>query len=493
MLHVPALKPDQESFDGSQDALLHPRLQTGSHSLPLSHTAAPGAVADSSGNAADEQPDPAHILDHTLAKDAVTSLHIEDDEQRQKLLAYSHSQICDIIPDYLRFIKAQQDKYAALLKTNRQRHLFAATAQAYFDQAPARARTLRDTRIGQFQRETIERQNSEFRARALRPETIMDDNAQAQYRDMILHNIELLLADAPSEERETALDAASRELYQEIIDARLSLAPASVAPLLASPAVRRVLPRDILAHYRATVENAVLRDTLIKKANAWVAQDIAPGAAKQMAADQYADPETQSTLITLFTTARTNFFRKRYLKTFLDAEAAWNALKSGEYNPAFLPAQVKNGDQDLFECVMFLLAERERRGGLDPLPDYDFALRFFTEFAPEKTAEHLSQPGNVYAFIKKVGGFESPLYTSLLHLLLGRLTRQEQNRFICLTQARDTYVDKHGEDTDREPEKLNQFIDACDTVRRLRLKESNREEMDVVEMRGIIEECLLFF
>ncbi len=126
MLHVPALKPDQESFDGSQDALLHPRLQTGSHSLPLSHTAAPGAVADSSGNAADEQPDPAHILDHTLAKDAVTSLHIEDDEQRQKLLAYSHSQICDIIPDYPRFIKAQV--YRGLLDTSAGEHAARMTA-----------------------------------------------------------------------------------------------------------------------------------------------------------------------------------------------------------------------------------------------------------------------------------------------------------------------------------------------------------------------------
>ncbi len=496
MLQVPTLKPDQNPFDLNLTYPLHPSLSAGGHILSISPASLNAAPPTPDSVTADDNSDLMTLLDHTLVKEAITNLHIEDDQKSQNLLAYSHSQICDIVPDYLRFIKAQRDKYNTRLKTNRQRHLFATIAQAYFDRAQSRAQTLRDKRIRQFRRETIKRQNEEFFARALRPENIMDDHLQSQYRDMILHNIEFLLADASPDDREAALADAGRELYGAIIDARLSRDPASVAPLLDSSAVQRVFPGDVLAAYRTTMENAILRGELEVKAGEWVAREVAVSDAKRMAVEQYADTETRAMLLDMFSRAKINSFRKQCLQILFSAEMAWNDIKAKGYDMESPSRVIRNGDQALWDCIMRLLAARERRGGGPQVPEYCFVLGFIEEFTPESAAKSLARKEKAYELIEKSGGFESSLYAALVRLLLGKLTPADRNWFDCLLHARDWYIGKNGMSEESVPEKdgkINRFINNCDTVRRLRLQKHDCEEMDPVEMHEIVDRCLSAF
>ncbi len=505
MLSVPELKPDQEPFNPDAFYPVHPSLKAGNHALPIA--SAPFApVAPATPEEGDSLSSPASLreeenaastraLDHALVKEAITSLHLEDDSETEKLRAYAREQICDIVPDYARFVASQKDKYANLLKTNTQRHFFRQVASSYFARASERSYGIRNAVIRRFQKEVIEKQNQEFLARALRPENLMNDALQTQYRDMILHNLELLLPDAPADERRAALDAACRELYIKIMDKRLAVSPHSLEPILGSPAVKRVFSGDELRTYRESMRKAISSQLLSKKALLWVQDDVSPEEAKRMAGVKHADDDERKSLLRFFEQHRHTRNRKRFLQTILDLDNAWRALREAEYNPAAIPDWVKNGDSGLFECVVRTLAVHEKNGGLHPAPDYLDLIEFIKSFDPHAVADRFADAGTVYTFVDRLGGPDSAAFLAVLRLLLSKSTEADRNWFAGLASAYEGYCSEHDVvmDDEGERDRINSFVGMFDECRRLKLLRDEREELDPLEVRGLIDDCLAAF
>jgi hypothetical protein len=506
MLPVPALKPDQEPFTPDAAHPVHPLLKSGNHTLPIARApfasaipgeSAPGS-APSSSHASPLSPREegnavlARALDHALVKEAITSLHLEDDLQTEKLRAYTHTQICDIVPDYARFVAAQRDTYANLLKTNTQRHFFQQAASSYFARAAERSHALRNARIRQFQKETIEKQNQEFLARALRPENLMNDSLQTQYRDMILHNLELLLADAPADERQSALDAACRDLYIKVMDKRLAVDPHSLESILGSSAVKRVLSREELSIYRETTRKAISSQLLSKKALAWAQDGVSPKEAKSMAWAQHSDEVERDTLFDFFEQHRYNLNRKRFLQTILDIDSAWRVLKNAGYAPAAIPDWVKNGDPGLFACMTRTIAVHEKNGGLHPTPEYVDFIEFTSSFDPHATAQHLADAQNVYALVDTLGDPDSPAFLAVLRLLLGKSTPADRNWFATLSCAHTEYCAAADGELlrDQSRDRINSFLEMLDKCRSVKLQREKREELDPLEIRTLVRDCL---
>lgn len=500
MLKVPELQPHQEPFDPGAVYPRHPDLNVGNHALTVSRKNPDSAIrfddipaAPDTSQLGDEDAALDRILDNTLVKEAITSLHIEDDREREKLLAYEPAQICDIVPDYVKFAAAQKKKFDNMLRNNNQRHFFNQATASYFSLARPRAYALRTSRILHLQQETIEKQNREFLARALRPENITNDLLQTQYRNMILHNLDLLVADRPAEERQKILDEAGKDFYSKIMDARLAVNHSSLKPMLDSPAIRRVFSKDELDKYRGAMKAAAANKEISATAFYWVEKGITPDDVGSAAEKRYSNPEEQKQAIELYTRFRYNAKRGVLLRAILDMDKAWRVVKEAEYDFSVIPEWVKNGDSELYAFIVETLDARETAGGIAPEPKRTRLCQFVGEFSPSASAESLARRSTLYTLVRDLGGPDSDAFQTVLRLLLGKTTLADRNWFDALEYARRLFT-LTKEDMDSLPDEREEaFLAMFDKARRLKLERDEVDELDPLAIDELARKCLAIF
>ncbi len=490
MLQIPELKPGQTPFDPALTGLFN----TDSSEQKLLYPARANANASSKNAAAEQSPE--NLLKHLLVKDSLTSLHREDDEETGKLLAYTGTQIQDLVPDQKRFLKAQENKYLAIFQEEGLRRLFQEMSRGYFSQALAQAEALRDRKIREYQQEVCERQNRELLERALRPENVFNDLLQTDYRNMILYNLESTLLDKPEAERRQCLDNLSREIYRRIMDKRLELDPQQVTTIIKAAAVRRVLGEEESAIYETKARQALRKNELRRQAHAWLADNLSPSEVNTRSRQDFPDPEEAKQVREDYAALRYQKNRKQYLARSVDLTRVWRLIQEKDLNPQAIPFWVRHTQPKLHACLMELLEKREANGGAIPDPDYQRFLAFMDSFSPQAAAEKLHAEQELYSLTLALGGPDSNAYQVLLRILIGKAVAADWNWLQALQFARDEYQRRHPGDAEKESSShsdLNRFLAGFDQARRLQLVKNSAQEMDTIELRELLRKYLVSY
>ena len=505
MLKVPDLKPGQEPFDPDFEYHMHPGIQASDHHLAIGGDARSAGADDDSGailmgmrdqaggGLRKRRTDPEYqaaalareILDRVIVKDAVTSLHLEDDTQMKELAAYSGLKICDIIKDQEKFLHAQESKYIASFADDRQRRMFQHMTREYFAQAMIRARALRNRKVREYQIEVIERQNAEFAERALRQENIFNDAAQTAYRDMILFNLDTLYSDLPEAERKEKLDGASLAFYRKVMDRRLEQNPERLQTMLDAPAVKRVLGKELAEEYGQRTAKAIRDDHIRAEAAKWLAEDLNPGAARLEADAVFPDPAERSVAWEHYSHNRHLDNQKIYLTRILNIDQTWRALAEEDYRREAIPAWVWRNDPPLLEFLLKQLAAKERAGRTSPEPDYGYFMDFVAGYDPHRMSERLRDDKELYSFVDTLGGPDSPVFQTSLRLLLGKLTGPDEALLRDMRQACESFSLSGAEESFR-----NVFLSRFYCSRRIQMAREDVTEFTDAEVTELIESSL---
>lgn len=513
MLKVPELKPGQEPFDPDFEYHMHPGIKSTDHFLPAARDGEAETSLEDSGailmgmrnqlgeNARrkrrkanrhyPEERELGATLDHIVVKDAITTLHREGDEQMRLLSSYEGIRICDIVPDQQRFLNEQADKYKALFSDDRQKHLFKIMTRDYFEQALHAARLLRNRKIRHYQTEAIERQNREFVERALRPESVFDDQLQTAYRDMILFNLENLYADLPPTDRNARLDEASNAFYRKIIDKRLELDPARLRPILDSAAIRRVLGKRDIAYYEDRIRQALRDDELEVLARDWVKSDLNPLAAKLEADGVVTNPDERAIVMEHYRYWRYNDNQKRYLTIILNAENAWREIEQGYHRRESLPLWVRRGNPYLRRFLLAMLSDRERGGGLFSEPDYPAFLDFPAGFDPFETSESIRNEEELYSLAEKLGGLKGEPFQIVVRILLGKKSDADTLFIRDLEYARRFFTSARLVEDDESRAEYEQLFLICFVrERKVKMERESLTRLYESELLELAEKCL---
>lgn len=428
------------------------------------------------------------MLDHAVVKDAVTSLHAEENTQLESLAAYEGIDICQIPTDQKTFLDGQKAKYGAMFVDGAQKRLFAKMTAEYFTGAMMRAVRLQEKKTLEYRNAVIERQNREFLDRALRTENIMNDRMQKTYRDMILFNLENLYEDASEEERRERMDRASESYYRAVLEKRLELDPASVEVMLESAAVCRVLGESAASDFADRAARAVVGEGLRRQAKGWVDEGMGPAEARKRAETEFADREEAKEVVRHYAWWRYNDNRKVVLTRILNIGKAWRMVKEGGMHIHAIPDWVRRNDGELFAFLRDLLLERDARGGLPAEPEYDALLDWFEKFQPHTTLESLREDARLFRLMTCCGGPDAEAFQVILRLLTGKMERGDRAWFEDLLWARRELRDSVGGDV---PKVLAQsYLAAFDTARRLRLEKDAAAELGCLDSRALIKDCL---
>lgn len=505
MLKVPDLKPGQEPFDPDFEYHMHPGIQTSDHHLAIGEDARRADSDDDSGailmgmrdqtggGLRNRRADPEYqaaalareILDRAVVKDAVTSLHLEDDVQMNGLAAYSGLKICDIVKDQEKFLHAQESKYAAAFADDRQRRMFQHMTREYFAHALVRARALRNRKVREYQIEVIERQNAEFAERALRPENVFNDVAQTAYRDMILFNLDTLYSDLSDAERKEKLDSASLAFYRKVMDRRLEQNPERLQTMLDAPAVRRVLGKELSEEYGQRTAKAIRDDHIRAEAAKWLAEDLNPSAARLEADAVFPDPAERSVAWEHYSHNRHLDNQKIYLTHILNIDQTWRMLAEEDYRREAIPAWVLRNDPPLLEFLLKQLAAKERAGGTGSEPDYGYFMDFVASYNPHRMSERLRDDKELYSFVDMLGGPDSPVFQTSLRLLLGKLTEADEALLRDMRQACERFSLSGIEESS-----CNTFLSRFFCARRIRMAREEITELTDAETTELIGSIL---
>ena len=507
MLQVPELKPEDTPFDPDFHTAMQGGVAAGRHVFAtvaakegkLDKTGAilmgfqkdSGEDSGGTGTADKAQYHEAaftrFLLDHAVVKDAVTVLHKEDDEQTAKLMAYSGIRIDDIVKDHDGFLRAQEAKYGAMFTEPRQKHMFQEMTREYFAMSMERAGALRSSRVREYQEEVIERQNSEFIERALRPENVFNDVLQTRYRDMILFNLENLMAELPEKERRQRMDTASAALYRKILDTRLELDPARLGNMLNASAIHRVLGEEAMEGYKDKVAAAIRDEELRYMAKQWVDDNIDPDAAKDRAQRDVPEKVERVIFLTYYDYWRYNDNRKNYLTRILNASDAWNSVMDGGLHPESIPVWVRRNDHGLRDFLLQAIKTREENGGLPSIPDYSRLADLAESYDPYKQAEKLRDKNVVYGLIAAMGGPDAPAFQTIIRLLLGKMTESDRSWLSALALAKREIQTAGGEEISKA--EIQAFLERFDSICRIRREREETGELDELEIQEIIEKC----
>ncbi len=488
MLKVPELKPGQTPYDPAFTNMF-PDEAPG-HNLLLPDKADPNPAA---GGATAEL-SPEDLLKHLLVKDALTSLHREDDAETAKFLAYSGPQLQDLLPDLKRFLKAQEDKYLAGFKEEGQRRLFQEMSRGYFQNALAQAEALRDRKIREYRQEVCDRQNSELLERALRPENVFNDLLQTDYRNLILYNLESTILDKPESERRQRLDALSRDIYRRIMDKRLELDPQQITVILKAAAVRRVLGEEESALYEEKARTAMRKSEIRRQAYRWLTDNLSPAEVKTLSREAFPDPAEAKEAREEYLTYRYQQNRKQYLARIVDLTRVWRLIKEKDLNPQAIPFWVRHNQPELHTCLKELLNQREANGGAVPDLDYRQFLAFMDSFSPHATADKLQSEAELYQLTLGLGGPDSPAWDVLMRILIGKATPADWNWLENLREARDEFhrqgQSEEATDKSQYQTALNCFLSGFDQARRLMLTKNGTTEMDAISLRELLHKYI---
>lgn len=472
MLTVPHLKPGQTPYDPSLHTLTSP---TNDSSLPTPSSS---------------QPSPTSILNHAIVKDALTSLHQEDNDHFATLQTHSALQLCTMEKDHKAFLEKQKHKYLDSLPSPSLKQLFLSGTQPYFTWSTQRVTSLYNAKVHSYRHEVIERQNEEFITLALQPENAFNDVLQTTYRDMILFNLDTLYESLPKKDRKRHFDQASRTFYNKVIEKRLELDPTRLDSVLSAPVIKRTLSSEEIAKYQNLAENAIRQDTWKQQAQTWLDNNTDSKTVQRTIASTTKTKEETTEFQYIYDALLNNKNRKQCLSAILNTMNVWNLVMENGAKPESIPSWVSRVNPDLRDYILKALVIREQHGGLCRNIDYMYILDFIENFDISKVLSTFADESRLYSFMERAGGVQSEVFGIILRVILGSLGEEDGRWIDDLMLARNVMVELgNGGFSRREG---NDFLGRFDIVRQTRLANQDGRIIDELEIRSILAEMLQY-
>ncbi len=501
MLRVPHLKPDDQPFDPDTNynaAVLKPSdhyLKVGKTApatsvltAPSPTTAAPGQDTAAAATANDPNAERTAVrdavYDGAIVRDALAGLHERGNAFRRDIESGPGRDAADVDKRTDDFLKEQRKDLAANFRNDRQKNLFAMGFDAYSQQTASWRDAVRDEKTALYEQEVNQRQRGMFRDLAVSRETLFDDQAQSRYRDMILLSVDNELRDAPTEKRQTALDAADNEFCRLVLDRRLEEDPSRTRPLLDSPAVRRVIGDDGIRKYEDQVAVAVRRDELAALGRQWSADGIAPDEAARQA-ESSLDESDRDAAITEYRRLRQRDNQAVLAANRQFVESAWQ-----ETDPAGGPdadrrlAALRRTDPVLADRFEAMRTEQAAAGGLPPRPDYARLLELTDDFDAASAGEQLRNREDVATLHRELGpGSDS--FATYMKLADGSAGQEDGRRLDSLRRARAAATGLRGDSLDKAA--LSDFLYRYSEDARIYRERHGYAELDSAEEQAILQ------
>jgi hypothetical protein len=345
----------------------------------------------------------------------------------------------------------------------------------FLAQSRERAQGVRYRKTVEYWKASVEEQNREFLARALREENAANDAALALYRDLILYNLENMLADSPEGEKREKLDRAEAALYRKVLEKRLEIDPAGALDMAGKKEVLRVLGDTECAEFAERAASVRRSMELEAVAAAWVAEKKTPEEAEGMARDRFGDDAERRYVMEQYSLGRFSENKTKVSATIANISAGWDGLKENEYDENALPGWITRNEPALAECLRECLRRRGDAGGGDGGIAYPRFLAFLQRFELDglrKVMEHLRDEEKCFALLLAAGGPEAEGWVLCVRLL-GGVARAEDREYIAALRL------AWGKGRSREF--MERFIGELQ-------REENKGELAVLELVRRVEE-----
>lgn len=477
MLTVPHLKPGQTPYD--------PALYTLTQVIED-----PVIASDSHDSDSPAQPSLTTLLHHSLVKDALTSLHQEDNDNFALLQTHSALQLCTMEKDHKTFLENQKQKYLSTFPSTSLKQLFIAITPPYFAWSTQRVSFLYQSKVNSYRQEVIERQNLEFLNLAIQPENAFDDSLQTTYRDMILFNLDTLYESLPDDDRKQRLNQSSHTFYTKVIEKRLELDPSRLGVMLTASVVKRCLSPEELKKYQALATDAMRRDEWKRQARSWIDDDTDLSTVKKSIVSLTKTDADQMDFQSIYTNILNSENKKRCLGTILNAMNVWSLVVENGAKLEAIPPWVSRVNPELYAYITRAIKKREEGGGLPVDVDYGAIIKFIRGFDYQKALSHFSDELYLYSFIEKAGGVDSSLFGVILRLLLGSLEEEDGRWIADITLAYDVCVELFGRDFLKQGG--NDFLKRFDSLRQIRISNKDGKFIDELEIRSLLTDMLQF-
>lgn len=500
-------EPDQQSHDPDYPPSVNSKLAAGPHSFNVGYAPDPaeryGNILAGVGGEMEERKrwdqfalDPARraeverkrAYDFTVAKDMLTTLHLENDAQMEKLEAYSGLRIDKILDDQDTFLASQKSKYEAQLAQGEQRVHFDNLFPAYQDEARRKAAALRDRKTLQYREETAKRQNDVFLSRCLKPENVFDDATQAQYRNMSLYNLDNLYADLSEEERRAKLAEADQRIMTTILDKRLELDPSRLGSMLGSETVRRTLGDDLFKAYRDKADEGTRKLELCKAADAWLSSDLSPKEAAKAAAEAWEDKKSRDYALDYYADMRHAANRAALRANVAAVNQVAPVIQSVLSGKGELPEALSRSDPELYDFARRMIKAGNARRGLPPEPDYGHLFQAMADYHPYESAEALRGKKDLCDMLVKLGGPSSPATTAYFNLVTGKVDPETRSWFDDAKGARSFAAESLGREL--AGEELSSFMNAYTRTRKVYMAKNKAEFLDDDEQASLVAKSL---
>ena len=477
MLRVPDLKPDEEPFDPDREYQIHPKIQQSNHMLRIGGgddaLAKDGAML--SGLAHDgawkrpASPEESQELqairqrnatfDDATVRSALTDLHESGDDFERKLSELPGRQANDIGKFTDSFLKEQRENLASQMTNDQQKRHFELGFGAFSGETLVRSKAMREEKTRSWQSEVTERQNQVFLNRALRTDAVFNDEVQTGFRNMYLLNVDNLHADLPEAERKAKIDAANSDFCKQVLDKRLELDPARMRTMLDAPAVRRVLGDEVMKAYETKAALAVRTDEIGTLSKNWVDSGIEPGEAERMVFKLYPDKNERGFAFEQYQNLREKASREVVTQNLLHIDKTWREVRESGVGDNPRLGVLRHTDPELASHMEKALLDQRKNGGAPAKPDYALLLKLTDDFDPRRSAENLRDRQQLLDVYGKLGGTESPEFSTYLRTFLGKSTPEDASRLDSLRLARDiATADRDGDIPDSDMSKyLHQF------------------------------------
>lgn len=433
MIRVPELKTGERPFDPDFEHIMTPWKGTApAHTLAINDSSW-GAIGTGAETAPPKEMTPderiAMILNLAVVKEAVTALHRDEDDAMRLLEEIRSSEICDITANHEKFLKERMAAGENACKNEEQKALFRKMTATFLARSRDRAQATQQRKTLEYWTKTVEEQNAEFLARALREENVANDTAVTMYRDLILYNMENLLAHFPAAERNAKLHAAKSAFYEKVLEKRLEHDPAGTRALTEKAEIRRILGDAVCDEIAAKAAKAEREEAVAATARKWAEEKLPPDEAAHHAESTFTDEVERRQ-------AMDNYLRARFEdnKATLDARVTntsetWERLKEAEYDENAIPLWTVRNDPAFASCLRDCLRGRGDAGGGEGRADYESFLRFLEQFEQEglwKTMERLREEEKFHALLVAAGGPEGELWTLAARLLQSKAEERDK-------------------------------------------------------------------
>lgn len=425
MLHVPELKPGEQPFDPDFFQAMTPWKTAGEEN---SATAAipVGSSPWMAGTEAPRERTPEEqiqvLLNLAVVKEAVTQFHREEDAHLRRLESYASAKICELVADHETFLRDAVAAGENACGNEERKALFRTMTAAFIAQSRERAQRLQGVLAERYWKQSVEEQNAELLARALREENIADDRALTLHRDLIFYNLENMLFALPEGEKRRAMDAAGTAFYEKVLEKRLERDPRGALAMAGEREVRRVLGEAACAALEERAKKALREEELERIADDWVRKALPPAEAEEKARARFGKDEERAHVLRRYHAGRFAENRRLVGATIAQCASVWAGLKEQEFDENALPAWVVRNNPALASCMRECVRARADAGGGEGRVDYG-ALMAFAQQLEKKGArgamESLREEEACHSLLIAAGGPEGKEWARCVRVLGG--------------------------------------------------------------------------